>query len=231
MNFEELGKKVKQFGKDTVEEVQRMNEIRQLNGKMNDAKRQIDALYAEMGKKLYEQYKDVLFAGFETEIGTIKEKSRLIEELKEQIRVVKGVVLCPCCNMEVGENERFCSNCGNRMPEVEPADAQEPEAEAKPEEYVDAGAQDYREAPTEEGADAQESAAAEESAAVENTEAEEGADVRGNAAEESAAAQESAAAENADAQEIPEAESAEGSDQPAAEAASEERMEAEKAQP
>ena len=42
----------------------------------------------------------------------------MIEELKEQIRKVKGVVLCPCCNMEVGEKERFCSNCGNKMPEV-----------------------------------------------------------------------------------------------------------------
>lgn len=118
MNFEEISKKVKKIGKDTVEEVQRMNEIRQLNGKVNDAKKQINNLYIEMGKKLYEQYKEAPFAGFETEIQTINEKNDLIEQLKEQIRVVKGVVLCPCCNMEVAENERFCSNCGNKMPEV-----------------------------------------------------------------------------------------------------------------
>lgn len=118
MNFEMFGKKVKQFGKDTVEEVQKMNEVRQLNNKVSDTKKQINNLYTEIGKKLYEQYKEAPFSGFETEIETINEKSDLIEELKEQIRKVKGVVLCPCCNMEVGEKERFCSNCGNKMPEI-----------------------------------------------------------------------------------------------------------------
>lgn len=118
MNFEEFGKRVKRFGKDTVEEVQKMNEIRQLNGKVSDAKKQINNLYLEMGKKLYDQYKEAPLGGFESEMQTVSEKHELIEELKEQIRVVKGVVLCPCCNMEVNENERFCSNCGNKMPEV-----------------------------------------------------------------------------------------------------------------
>lgn len=126
MNFEVFGKKVKQFGKDTVEEVQKMNEVRQLNNKVSDTKKQINTLFTEMGKKLYEQYKEAPFSGFETEIETINEKNDLIEELKEQIRNVKGVVLCPCCNMEVGEKERFCSNCGNKMPEVvDPEEADE----------------------------------------------------------------------------------------------------------
>ena len=33
MDFEELGKKLKKFSQDTVTEVQKMNEVRQLNGK------------------------------------------------------------------------------------------------------------------------------------------------------------------------------------------------------
>lgn len=118
MNFEEISKKVRKLGKDTVEEVQRMNEVRQLNGKVSDAKKQINKLYMEIGKKLYEQYREAPFEGFESEIRSINEKNDQIEQLREQIRVVKGVVLCPCCNMEVPENERFCSNCGNKMPEV-----------------------------------------------------------------------------------------------------------------
>lgn len=128
MNFEEISKRVKKFGKDTVEEVQKMNEVRQLNGKVSDAKKQINALYAEIGKKLYEQYKEAPFEEFETEIQTINEKNELIEQLKEQIREVKGVVLCPCCNMEVAEGERFCSNCGNKMPEVLDADETDEDA-------------------------------------------------------------------------------------------------------
>ena len=118
MNFEELGRKMKKFSRDTVEEVQKMNEVRQLNGKINDAKKQITNLYTEIGKKLYEQYKESALTGFESEIQTINEKYFQIEALKDQIRGVKGVVLCPCCNMEVGAAERYCSNCGSKMPEV-----------------------------------------------------------------------------------------------------------------
>ena len=101
MNFDEISKKVKKFSKNTVEEVQKMNEVRILNGKISDAKKQVNQLYLEMGKKLYEQYKEAPFEGFETEIRTITEKIELIGQIKEQVRTVKCVVLCPCCNTEV----------------------------------------------------------------------------------------------------------------------------------
>lgn len=119
MNFEEIGKKVKRIGKDTVEEVQRLNEIRILKGKISSAKKQINETYNEMGKRLYEQYKDTAFEGFESEIDSITEALAQIEKLKEQVRDVKGVVLCPCCNTEVSAGEKFCANCGNKMPETE----------------------------------------------------------------------------------------------------------------
>ena len=52
MNFEEISKKVKKFSKDTMVEVQKMNEVRQLNSKVNEEKRYLNKLYLEMGKKL-----------------------------------------------------------------------------------------------------------------------------------------------------------------------------------
>lgn len=64
MNFEELGRKVKKFSRSTMEEVQKMNEVRQLNGKINEAHKQIRNLYSEMGKKLYDHYKEEALAGF-----------------------------------------------------------------------------------------------------------------------------------------------------------------------
>ncbi len=118
MNFEELTKKFKKIGKDTVTEVQKMNEIRQLTARVNEEKKQLNSIYMEMGKKLYEQCKDAPMEGFESEIQSIEEKFSMIDLLQDQIRGVKGVSLCPNCNMEVGAGERFCSNCGGRMPEV-----------------------------------------------------------------------------------------------------------------
>ena len=118
MNFEEISKKVKKFSKDTMTEVQKMNEVRQLNSRISDEKKKITRTYTEIGNKIYELYKEAPLEGFEADIQAIEESIRMMDLLQDQIRNVKGVVLCPCCNMEVNASERFCSNCGNKMPEV-----------------------------------------------------------------------------------------------------------------
>lgn len=118
MNFEEISRKLKKFSKDTMTEVQKMNEVRQLNARINDEKKKITRTYTEMGKKVYELYKDTPLGGFEADMEAIEECVRMMDLLQDQIREIKGVLLCPCCNMEVSRTERFCSNCGNKMPET-----------------------------------------------------------------------------------------------------------------
>ena len=130
MDFNDLTQKftqkVKQLGKDTAEEVQKLNKIRQLNGKVSDAKKQIEHIYSEIGKKFYELHQDSVPEGFEEYVRTINDKTVEIEQLKEQLREVKGVVLCESCNTEVSADERFCPNCGSKMPEpVETADEED----------------------------------------------------------------------------------------------------------
>ena len=120
MDFEELGKKLKKFSQDTVTEVQKMNEVRQLNGKISDEKKLLNRLYLEMGQKLYDTYKDVELPleEFDSDFRKIRERYVAIDLLQEKIRNVKSVVLCPCCNMEVAAGDRYCTNCGNKMPET-----------------------------------------------------------------------------------------------------------------
>ena len=120
MDFEELGKKLKKFSQDTVTEVQKMNEVRQLNGKISDEKKLLNRLYLEMGQKLYDTYKDVELPleEFDSDFRKIRERYVAIDLLQEKIRNVKGVVRCPCCNMEVAAGDRYCTNCGNKMPET-----------------------------------------------------------------------------------------------------------------
>ena len=120
MDFEELGKKLKKFSQDTMTEVQKMNEVRQLNGKISDEKKLLNRLYLEMGQKLYDTYKDgeLPLEEFDSDFRKIRERYVAIDLLQEKIRNVKGVVLCPCCNMEVAAGDRYCTNCGNKMPET-----------------------------------------------------------------------------------------------------------------
>ena len=164
MNFEEISKKVKKFSKDTMVEVQKMNEVRQLNSKVNEEKRYLNKLYLEMGKKLYDKYKDADTApeGFEAEFRKITERYSVMDLLQDEIRQVKGVVLCPCCNMDVAATERFCSNCGNRMPEpikiegkedgevIDSVDGKEANTEEAAETVVDVEAEDVTESSVQE---------------------------------------------------------------------------------
>lgn len=185
MNFEDISKKLKQFSKDTVTEVQKLNEVRQLNSRISDEKKQLNQIYMEMGKKLYQMYKEAPLDGFEEEMRTIEEKYSMIDLLQDQIRQVKGVVLCPCCNTEVAATERFCSNCGNKMPEV--ITAQE-EAEVLEGEVV-------AEEAVEEESEAADETVEETVETVENEAAEETVETVEEAAE---AAEDEAAEENAE---------------------------------
>lgn len=118
MNFEELGKKFRKLSQDTVTEVQKMNEVRQVNSRVNDQKKQIAALYSKMGQKLYDLYKNEPLPGFEHEFHELEERYALIEKFTDQAREIRGVRVCPNCHTEVPVTERFCSSCGEKMPEV-----------------------------------------------------------------------------------------------------------------
>ncbi len=174
MDFNDLTQKftekVKKLGKDTADEVQKLNKIRQLNGKVNDAKKQIENVYSEIGKKFYELHKDYIPEGFEELIKTINEKAAEIEELKGQLRDVKGVVLCTSCNMEVSGDERFCPNCGSKMPEpVEVADEGDEASVVVDAEEVKEAAADVAEEVKEQAVDAVENAKDVAAEAMEDT--------------------------------------------------------------
>ncbi|MCD8336808.1 MAG: hypothetical protein LUD18_05955 [Lachnospiraceae bacterium] len=116
MTIDDITSKVRKISKETVAEVQKMNEVRQLNSSINAEKKKIHSMYTEIGKKLYDQYRENPPEEFVSEFRAIKEEFEAIEVLRGQIRAKKGVTLCPNCKMEVGEFESFCSNCGCKMP-------------------------------------------------------------------------------------------------------------------
>ncbi|MCC8105484.1 MAG: hypothetical protein LIO99_05680 [Clostridiales bacterium] len=118
MNIDDITAKVKKISMETVAEVQKMNEVRSLGSQINAQKKMIQAMYTEMGKKLFDKFKEAPLEGFESDFQSLDAAFENIEQLQGQIRLAKGVTLCPNCKMEVGLDERFCSNCGSKMPEV-----------------------------------------------------------------------------------------------------------------
>lgn len=127
MDFENFSLRIKGFGRDTVAEVQKVTEVRQYRSQISAEKKRINAIYTEIGKKLYDAHRETPPEDFEAEFHSLKVAFDTIEELQGHIRTAKGVALCPNCRMEVGMYERFCSNCGCKMPEVITIEGEEPE--------------------------------------------------------------------------------------------------------
>ncbi len=160
--FDEIGKTLRQLGRDTVSSVQKMNEARQASGRLSDARKTVDRLYAELGKAVYEQYGSAPLAGLEEQLEKITEAKKTVELREKEVQAVKGVAICPNCGKEAAKGEKFCSACGTKLPEIEIPETQEEteqEAEAAEEtvqtETVDAAAPET-EAPETEPAETEE---------------------------------------------------------------------------
>ena len=113
--FEDLGRKISETSQSAAQKTKNLAETTKLNGQVNDLTKSLAAYYQEIGKVYYEKTKenpDEEFAGL---FNQIQETEAKIEETKEQIRVIKGISICPNCNAEVPLGQKFCSNCGNQI--------------------------------------------------------------------------------------------------------------------
>lgn len=89
-----------------------------------DLKNSIKDLEAEIGKAVYDSYKN------ETPLDTvIKEKcaeiDKLCEQLKEyneQLENFKSVIKCPSCGKGVKDNCSYCPSCGTKLAEDKEAE-------------------------------------------------------------------------------------------------------------
>ena len=208
MDLGTIGKKFKRIGKDTMTEIQKMNDIRQINSKINEQKKQISAIYTQIGQKLYKLYKEAPLEGFDMEFQKIDERFATIEVYNDQIREIKGVRMCPNCHTEVSLHERYCSACGHKLQEVIHIQTDEhgntviegPEAEVidlpeEPAETVETKITDPEEETVEENPVTEESKAEEEETGPEAAETVEGNPVT----EESGAEEEEAGPEGSEA--------------------------------
>lgn len=131
MGFEQLGKKLMRLGQDTKSGVQKMGESYQINSKISDAKKALDQYYRAIGEKVYQDNSETPLEGMEEEFAAVKEALDNIAEYTEQLNKVKGVTYCPECGKEAARGEKFCSDCGAKLPENQDDIAEKMKQDAK----------------------------------------------------------------------------------------------------
>ena len=114
-----LGKKISQTGQDVVQKTKDTAEVIKYNSMIAEEERNIESLYAQIGKLYVDLHADTCEDAFTALIGSLKESQTKIAEYREHIIQVKGVFTCPNCGEELPLNVAFCSACGTKIEKKE----------------------------------------------------------------------------------------------------------------
>ena len=79
-------------------------------------KNDIDKLYNEIGKMVYEGRNDEMPSELiEQKCNEIDEKFEAISALRSERAAYKNVKVCPACGAEVSPQSTYCANCGEKF--------------------------------------------------------------------------------------------------------------------
>lgn len=114
--FDDLGKKISQAGQTAVQKTKEMTDVARINGLISDEEKRVNNNYYQIGRLYVSIHQSDYENEFEGMILAIRDSEAKIQEYKQQIQDIKGVVRCEKCGAEVASNVAFCSSCGNPMP-------------------------------------------------------------------------------------------------------------------
>ena len=145
--FNKLGKKVSATYDATAEKTSKIAKEAKLRMKMNENKSDINDVYKEIGKKVYERHVREENIDIKTELEEectkIDVLAAEIETCLKSILELKDKKQCPKCHYELDLEDVFCSKCGEKQPEEQVLNAEVVEedlekSEVKPENETEA---------------------------------------------------------------------------------------------
>lgn len=126
--FDNLGKKASAAYDATAEKTSKIAKEAKLRMKMNENKSEINNIYKEIGKKVYEKHVREENIDIKTELEEECTKvdvlSAEIETCLKSILELKEKKQCEQCHTEIDLDATFCPKCGAKQPEIEVKEAE-----------------------------------------------------------------------------------------------------------
>ena len=120
--FDKLGKKASEAYKITADKTGKIAKETKIKFKMSELKSQIEELYEEIGKKVYESHvrgKAIEKNEIEEECVKIDVLAGEIEDLQNETLDLKDKKQCTNCFFEIDKEDKYCRNCGLKQDEEE----------------------------------------------------------------------------------------------------------------
>lgn len=102
-------------GKDNY---QKMSEKSRLNKELKQLNSEIDNIFLTVGKQLFEtspeapEYKELF--------DSLRDMQVKVQNVKKQLNLLDGMLLCDKCGSTVPENSKVCNQCGAEIKRPEP---------------------------------------------------------------------------------------------------------------
>ena len=126
--FDNLGKKASAAYDATAEKTSKIAKEAKLRMKMNENKSEINNIYKEIGKQVYEKHvanENIdIKTELEEECTKIDVLSAEIETCLKSILELKEKKQCEQCHTEIDLDATFCPKCGAKQPEIEVKEAE-----------------------------------------------------------------------------------------------------------
>ena len=126
--FDKLGKKASQAAKMTADKTGKIAKETKLKFKIGELRTQINSIYEEIGKKVYEKHireEDICIKkDLEEQCTKIDVLSDEIDSLLKERLELKDKKQCKSCYKEIEKDDKFCPNCGAQQTQEEPKEAQ-----------------------------------------------------------------------------------------------------------
>lgn len=117
--FDKLGKKASEAYKVTADKTGKLAKEAKIKLKINDLKGQINDIYEEIGKKVYEKHVREENIDIKTELEEECTKidilSAEIEAKMQECLDLKDKKICQKCFKEIDKNMKFCPECGAKQ--------------------------------------------------------------------------------------------------------------------
>lgn len=117
--FDKLGKKASEAYKVTADKTGKIAKETKIKFKIGELKTQINDIYEEIGKKVYEKHvreEDICIKkDLEEQCTKIDVLSDEIDSLLKQCLALKDKRQCQKCYKEIEKEDKFCSNCGEKQ--------------------------------------------------------------------------------------------------------------------
>lgn len=119
--FDKLGKQASKTYEYTTKKTSKLAREAKLKMQMNEHKGQIEDLYEEIGKKMYEHH--VNDQALDIDIESVLEEYCIqidelcdrIEEERKELLTLREKKQCPNCFCEIELDYNYCPNCGDEQ--------------------------------------------------------------------------------------------------------------------